>query len=343
MGLRDKIKPNLGAGMPPMISRQGNRFTLRDASGNDSKPMHELDIVIVDGNANVSKMWREDKNFDPNNPLPPDCFSDNGVAPSMMAQKPQSDRCITCRWNERDSAVSKVSGKGVKACSDNQKLAVIVPDDPQRTLYQFVVTPGNLKAFRQYVNQLEGHRYEVEEVVTRISFAPKEMGVLLFEAVGTAADIAGLTNDDIAALTAGGAARFVTGEDDQPRQAALPKPEEPRHISTRPEQREEAPQEETKSGPTREQLEAQLAKMRETGPRGRKGPGPAEPAPEEIPAFLNRGKGTPTKQSLGMVADPPAPSAEVTKLVQKHVNGNGQDNPALAERVTKAFGLPLRP
>jgi hypothetical protein len=32
----------------------------------------------------------------------------------------------------------------------------------------------------------------------------------------------------------------------------------------------------------------------------------------------------------------------VTKLVQKHVNGNGQDNPALAERVTKAFGLPLR-
>lgn len=357
MGLRDKIKPNLGAGMPPMISRQGNRFTLRDSTGVESKPTMELDIVICDGNANVSKMWRDDANFDPNNPTPPDCFSDNGQAPSVFALKPQNSACISCRWNERGSAVSKVKGTPIKACSDNQKLAVLVVDDPTHTLYQFVVTPGNLKAFRQYVNHLEGHKYEVEEVVTRVKFAPKEMGIILFEAIGTTEE-AGLAQE-IPALLSGGAARFVTGEDDQPRQAALPKPDaheaigfdraqqrlgqdsrrivegDERQISSSPEEREEP-----RAGPTREQLEAQLAKMRETPKRGKSA---AAEAVEEIPAFLNRNKGLPpTNATLGMETRPAAPPTEVAKLVQQHVGGQNGGSPALAERVTKAFGLPLR-
>ena len=177
MGLRDKIKPNLGAQVPPMISRAGNSFTLRDADGNESKPARTLDVVIVDGNGHVSKIWREDKTYNPDNPLPPDCYSDNGVAPSALALKPQSERCISCKWNERGSAVSKVSGSAIKACSDNQKLAVLVVRRPSARLYQLMVTPGNLKAFRQYVSQLEGHNYEVEEVVTRLEFVPKQTGV----------------------------------------------------------------------------------------------------------------------------------------------------------------------
>ena len=337
MGLRDKIKQNLGANLPPMISRQGNVFTLRDAAGNERPSIPTLDVIIADGNAHVSKQYREVANFDPNDPTPPDCFSDNGESPSVMALKPQSDFCINCKWNARNSAVSRVTGKGIKACSDNQKLAVFVADDPQHILYQLMITPGNLSEFRQYIRSLEGHKYEPEEVVTRISFIPKSTGLMTFEPV---AEADATTRGLIEQVAGTQAAKFVTGEDDKPYQPQLAAPQsrEPtRQIEAKPETEPAPP-----SGPTREELEARLAEMRasEKAPAARKAapkaspPTPTTQPQADIPAFLSKGKPPAGGGGFGMVSNAPPPPAEVTAMLDK--------TSPMEERVAAAFKLPTR-
>lgn len=350
MGLKDKIKQNLGSGQPATISRAGNMFTLRDAAGNEKPSVHTLDVIFVDGNENVSKLYREDRNFDPNNPTPPDCYSDNSEAPSSFALKPQSDSCATCPQNRRGSATSKVDGKPIKACTDNQKLAVIVADDPSRMIFQLLITPGNLQGFRAYIKTLEGHKYDPEEVVTRLSFVPKSMGVIDFQPVGEVDDDTKLFVSQVAGTAQ---IKFVTGEDDQPI-GALPAPQERKQIgTTRTEPVQDnwnAQQEPAKRSPTREELEAELAKLRaakEDKPK-RTAPKLVEPEPStaaqaqpeaQIPAFLRRDK-PPSNGAFGMTSNAQPIPDEVSKLVAQHADAPKVS--PLAERMSKAFGLPLR-
>jgi len=350
MGLFSKIKNNLGSVQPPMISIQGNAFTLRDSLGNERPSTRTLDVIFVDGNPNTSKRYRENRDYNPNDPTPPDCFSDNGVAPSAQALKPQSETCIACPHNARGSRISKISGSAVKACDDLQKLAVVTADDPEGMLYQLIISPGSLQNFRAYVRNADSHNYEGNQIITRLSFVDKQIGVLAFEAVEAVPDevVTFLTTIEDTPQ-----AKYVTGADDQPRQGALPKPdahqaiglaqaEAPLHgdnvrqISTGAERREPAQ-------PTREQLEATLAAQRsarEPAKRGRP-KAVAEPVQDmqavgsEIPAFLEKERARheverarPTAQQFGLVTNAPSPPAEVDKL--------------LGERLTNAFALPTR-
>jgi len=352
MGLKDKIKQNLGSGQPPRVSIEGNCFTLFDAAGNERPSVQTLDVIFVDGNANVSKVYREDKVYNPKNPLPPDCYSDNGQAPSQFALSPQSDSCTTCQWNKRGSAVSQVSGKAVKACTDNQRLAIIVAGDPSRMVFQLTITPGSLQAFRTYIKTLEGHKYDPEEVVTRLSFVPKATGMLQFEPIEPVDDDTKLFISQVAGT---GQIKFVTGEDDRPI-GALPAPQERKQIGTARTEpytlaehvgQEVAP--ETKRSPTREELEAQLAAMRaakEDKPK-RTAPKLVEPEPPtpqaqpevQIPAFLRRDK-PPSNGAFGMTSNAPPIPDEVSKLVAQHADAPKVS--PLADRMSKAFGLPLR-
>ena len=50
-------------------------------------------------------------------------LSDNGTAPSRNASNPQARTCAECPQSAWGSKVSTVSGKGVKACADIQKIA----------------------------------------------------------------------------------------------------------------------------------------------------------------------------------------------------------------------------
>lgn len=367
MGFKDKIKGNLGSQQPPMISRDGNVFTLRDAAGNERPSVHTLDIVMIDGNANKSRIYRENRDYNKNDPTPPDCFSDNGEAPSMMALKPQSDSCHTCPWAKRGSATSKVDGKPISACADNQKLAVIVAGDPARMVFQLLITPGNLSGFRAYMKTLEGHKYEPEEVVTRLSFVPKSMGVLQFEPVS---EVDEDTKVFIANVAGTQQIKYVTGEDDQPI-GSLPAPAPQRVLGARQQLAAQAPRPEyapvaaqpspqpepeaaASRQPTREELERELAKLRaakEEKPAKAKLKAveaqqgevlPPEPKGQpDIPAFLRKAEPKPPANSaFGMTnAAAPIPD-EVDKLVSQHANG--AQAPGLADRLGKAFGLPLR-
>lgn len=184
-----QLADSLGTGAPPYLSILGGRFTLIDAAGNeqpiggyDQQLGVYVDVTIIDVNPNTSKVFYNTP-FDPNGGqwLPPVCFSDNGMAPSRNASQPQSPTCAACPNNVWGSAISKISGRGVKACSDQKKIALVV--EGFEPIFLLRVPPNTLKKLGEYVHQFQGQQFGISDVITRISFVQGVVGTLQFQAV----------------------------------------------------------------------------------------------------------------------------------------------------------------
>lgn len=188
-----------------------------------------LDAVIVDANEHLSKIYY-DKPFDPASQQfePPACFSDNGIAPSRNAPKPQSPLCADCEWAVWGSKVSQVSGKGVKACHDQQKLALMLPG--QSTLFVLAVPPNSLANLRTHVNKFKAANIPIQYVVTRIFFVSQ--GTLNFMSPGF---IDAQQSTRLAAIDANATSALV-GRTDQPRTEALPAPQQAMGVAALPNQ-----------------------------------------------------------------------------------------------------------
>lgn len=195
---RPRLTGGLSSGiqrpMPPHISIMGNRFTLIDASGQtkqvetfDPKLGPYLDCCIVDVNAVVSRIYYESEGFDPDNPTAPDCYSDNGTAPSANAPSPQSARCDGCPQAAWGATTSKLTGKGVPKCRSYKKMAVILPDLPSM-VFLLAVPPASLKAAQAYSQKVDDYKVDLPDIITRVSFAPGVLGTLVFDAVEHADD-----------------------------------------------------------------------------------------------------------------------------------------------------------
>ena len=226
-GLAQTLVGNLGAGSPPFLSIMGNRFTLIDAAGEeipvstyDPKIGPYVDCVVIDALERTSKIFY-DKPFDPGATQyePPACFSDNGVAPSRNATKPQSPTCAACPQAAWGSKVSAVSGKGVKACSDIQKIAILITGFEMPFLCR--VPPNSRTNFRGYVNKFVGQQVDVCDVVTRITFEPGGIGTLHFDAVGFIDEASFGQREKLSAAHATDA---MIGRTDMPIQGAIAAP-----------------------------------------------------------------------------------------------------------------------
>jgi hypothetical protein len=236
----------IGSAQPAHLSIAGNRFTLLDDAGNE-RSVGELDqqrnlifdVCIIAANNNSSRMYFDPrKPYSPDDNVPPLCWSDNGQGPSRNAMEPQSPLCAICPQAAWNSAVSKVTGRGIPACQASKKLAFIVPGDADNIIYMLKVPPASFTNWTQYVKTLRGHNLggrpaTPADVNTRISF--KSQGILQFMP-------AGIVSEDTFNRTEaayGDTARLitVTGRDDIPidpqqpiRSAAIPRPmaEQPR-------------------------------------------------------------------------------------------------------------------
>lgn len=224
--LSQVVVANIGAGTPAYVSIKGNRFTLIDAAG-DSEPVQTaangipyLDCVVIDVLERESKIYYG-RPFDPSatNFAPPDCWSDNGIAPSRNCGTPQAKSCTPdetgangCKWAVWGSATSKVSGKGIPACGKFQKLALLIPGD--EVLFLMRVPPNSLDNLRNYMRKFEGQPADVIDVVTRISFEADTLGTLTFQAVKYLDEpIAEARNKALAAKVTDS----LIGRNDQPR------------------------------------------------------------------------------------------------------------------------------
>jgi hypothetical protein len=185
-GLAERASANLGGIAVARISIEGNRFTFIDATGN--KVPHQmlyLDCIAVDANENTSKRFYQEQWAPGEEQGPPTCFSDNGIGASSQASTPQSSSCASCQWNQWGSAVSRLTGKPIRACQDQKKIAVVVPGIGFPLL--LTIPPASLKAFASYCRTVGSYpmgdrNADLADVVTRVEF--ESQGVLKFSAAG---------------------------------------------------------------------------------------------------------------------------------------------------------------
>ena len=176
----DDFIGGLGIAQPPRISLKDDRFTLMDETGMTiAEPTLSLDVVIVSANKNASRQFYDpSKPYDPTNSEGPLCWSDNGIGPSKACQQPQAPTCGSCKQAEWGSAISKMTGKPIPACSTRKKLAVLVGG--QDGMFLLVVPPDSLGSLKQYMSSLAKMPASPEELITRVKMENKQ---LVFEAV----------------------------------------------------------------------------------------------------------------------------------------------------------------
>lgn len=230
-GLAQALHDTIGSGAPPTLSIEGGRFSLHDGGepemvgAFDPKIGVYVDVVIIDHNPKKSKTYfgRDAtgalKKFDPANPSPPVCFSDNGIGPSTQAGEPQALTCASCPQNVMGSAVS-LKGKPAQACRDSIKMAVVLPQYPEEA-WLLRVPPNSFKHLRALTDQCAKAKAELEQVVTRIYFEQGVQGTLMFAAMDFVRDEALFKS--IAGMIAAKATDGILGRLDRPREGlALP-------------------------------------------------------------------------------------------------------------------------
>ena len=153
------------------ISIKGSKWRIQDTQGNETiAPTHHLDVLIVDANPNLSKVFYAGAyNAADTEYKAPDCYSDNGVAPSARASKPQSASCATCPHNVWGSKVTAM-GTQTRACSDSKKLAVVLADNPTGAVYLLKIPPATLKNMFTFVESLSNRGIPLPAIVVRLGF-----------------------------------------------------------------------------------------------------------------------------------------------------------------------------
>ena len=166
----------------PRISIGKERFTAVDAEGEETLlGLENFEFVTVASNPATSKIHFAGP-YVPGSDTPPDCYSHNGYYPDVRASAPQCESCALCPHNRWGSAKSNMTGKDIKACQDFKMLAVEPLHNEVQGVHQFRVSPGALKNWGRYLNELRkiGAECGLPEltpdlVITRASWADKNV------------------------------------------------------------------------------------------------------------------------------------------------------------------------
>ncbi|MCR4302276.1 MAG: hypothetical protein NUV51_11735 [Sulfuricaulis sp.] len=179
------------AGGFPTISIKANRFAIKDgdetmplmsppaAPGQPALPMGLLEVVVVDANPALSHTYYEGEWVEGEN-KEPDCRSANGVTPDADVATKQAAVCATCPKYAWGSAISKLSGKPIRACHDSKQLAVVPAGDLTYKMLGLQIKAGSLKNWGTYIQALSGRGYGVSTLVTNVTFDQTSNGVLQF-------------------------------------------------------------------------------------------------------------------------------------------------------------------
>lgn len=160
------FKGRIAAPTGNRINTDEKLFTLPNGDTADT-----LSVIIVDF---VSYNAYYDKPWNPNQIVPPNCFSIStemaGMTPSENSPDAQAESCAACWANQWKSSPTG----GGKACSNTKLLAVIEPDgDVDSPIMLLKVTATALKSFDAYVSGVvRAFQRPPRGVITEITFDP---------------------------------------------------------------------------------------------------------------------------------------------------------------------------
>jgi hypothetical protein len=164
---------------------RGEETIVRDpASG---EPVSFLDVVLVAGNPNLSKMYYA-KAYVEGGDDAPDCMSVNGDAPDPGVPNRQNPTCPDCRWNVWGSKITP-QGNKTKACGDSRRIAIVpsndIPNEAWGGAVLLRVPAASLSPLQQYGDRLKQLGTKFFAVTTRLSFdATKAFPMLAFRPIG---------------------------------------------------------------------------------------------------------------------------------------------------------------
>ena len=169
------LTQGVGAGFP-VLSIKGKAFTIVSDGvreiitkpDDEDEPASSLEIVIIDANPMLSKIYYE-KAFEDGSTEKPDCYSNDGRKPAADAQHPQCKTCAACPHNAWGSGKE---GRG-KACSDARRIAVAPVGQVNEPLL-LRVPPTSLKPLQEYGTMLAKRGVAFNAVVTKLSFHAEE-------------------------------------------------------------------------------------------------------------------------------------------------------------------------
>jgi hypothetical protein len=163
----------------------GTRFILKKEGTIEEIERLKIPVVILNAKGPFEKKWWRGR-YDPNKTEKnaPDCMSFDGIYPdpSVDPNLRQAENCASCEHNAFGSGTDANGdpSKG-KACQDRKLLVLYYNSE----IYGFSLPPGSIKAWRQYVKDLDAKGYSVCEVATILGFDSRfTYPVLTFTAHG---------------------------------------------------------------------------------------------------------------------------------------------------------------
>ena len=182
--LDDATRALVGNGGSKRISLRGGKFRMVVngeeilTSGSDA-----LNVVIVEAARDVSRTFYAGAYNPKADATPPDCWSNNGVAPDASIEEPQHHNCAECPQNIKGSA----SGGG-RACRHFRRLAVVLADDVSGDIYQLTLASKSIfgkgdlthMPFEQYAKYVGSQGYNLNTLSTEMRFDPDSDTAKLF-------------------------------------------------------------------------------------------------------------------------------------------------------------------
>jgi hypothetical protein len=172
--LDDITKALVGNGGSKRISLRGGKFRMV-VNGEEvlTSNSESLNVVIVNAARDVSRTFYA-KVYNPKeDAAPPDCWSNNGVAPDATVEEPQHHNCTECPQNVKGSGAG-----GGRACRHFRRVAVALADDVGGDVYQLqlasksIFGKGDLThmPFEQYVKYVGSQGYNLNTLTTEMRF-----------------------------------------------------------------------------------------------------------------------------------------------------------------------------
>jgi hypothetical protein len=172
--LDDATKALVGNGGSKRISLRGGKFRMV-VNGEEilTSNSEALNVVVVEAAREVSRTFYAGAYNPKADATPPDCWSNNGIAPDASIEKPQHHNCAECPQNIKGSAAG-----GGRACRHFRRLAVVLADDIGGDIYQLTLASKSIfgkgdlthMPFEQYAKYVGSQGYNLNTLATEMRF-----------------------------------------------------------------------------------------------------------------------------------------------------------------------------